>query len=134
MATVSAEPTVTSDAAVQPNKPGITPPTTLSPEDIDSMTDGIVAALKTVYDPEIPVDIYELGLIYRIDIDDNRFVSLDMTLTAPACPVAGEMPGWVETAVGNVPGVSGAKATMVFDPPWDQSRMSDEARVALDMW
>ena len=105
-----------------------------APEEIDTLTDGIVAALKTVYDPEIPVDIYELGLIYKIDIDDNRFVAVDMTLTAPACPVAGEMPGWVETAVSNVPGVSGAKANMVFDPPWDQSRMSDEARVALDMW
>ena len=118
----------------QPNKPAMTPAVALAPEEIDTLTDGLVAALKTVYDPEIPVDIYELGLIYKIDIDDNRFVSVDMTLTAPACPVAGEMPGWVETAVTNVPGVSGAKVTMVFDPPWDQSRMSDEARVALDMW
>jgi FeS assembly SUF system protein len=118
----------------QPNKPAMSPAPALKPEEIDSLTDGLVAALKTVYDPEIPVDIYELGLIYKIDIDDNRFVSVDMTLTAPACPVAGEMPGWVETAVTNVPGVSGAKVTMVFDPPWDQSRMSDEARVALDMW
>ena len=96
--------------------------------------DAVISMLKTVFDPEIPVDIYELGLIYKIDIDDNRFVAVDMTLTAPACPVAGEMPGWVETAVSAVPGVSGAKVTMVFDPPWDQSRMSDEARVALDMW
>ena len=118
--------------AAQPNTPAMVG--ALPPEEIDSLTDGIVAALKTVYDPEIPADIYELGLIYKIDIDDNRFVALDMTLTAPACPVAGEMPGWVETAVSNVPGVSGAKVTMVFDPPWDQSRMSDEARVALDMW
>jgi FeS assembly SUF system protein len=116
----------------QPNAPAAA--STLPPAEIDALTDGIVAALKTVYDPEIPADIYELGLIYKIDIDDNRFVSVDMTLTAPACPVAGEMPGWVETAVSNVPGVSGAKVTMVFDPPWDQSRMSDEARVALDMW
>jgi FeS assembly SUF system protein len=126
--------TSVAETAQQPNTPELTPPSVLSPEEIDSLTDGIVAALKTVYDPEIPADIYELGLIYKIDIDDNRFVSLDMTLTAPACPVAGEMPGWVETAVNNVPGVSGAKVTMVFDPPWDQSRMSDEARVALDMW
>ncbi len=118
--------------APQPNQPAVA--SALAPEEIDTLTDGIVAALKTVYDPEIPVDIYELGLIYKIDIDDNRFVAVDMTLTAPACPVAGEMPGWVETAVSNVPGVSGAKANMVFDPPWDQSRMSDEARVALDMW
>ena len=118
----------------QPNRPAIAPPVDLAPEEIDRLTDGLVAALKTVYDPEIPVDIYELGLIYRIDIDDSRFVSVDMTLTAPACPVAGEMPGWVEAAVTGVPGVSGAKVTMVFDPPWDQSRMSDEARLALDMW
>ena len=116
------------------NKPEVEPGASLPPEAIDQMTDGIVAALKTVYDPEIPVDIYELGLIYKIDIDDSRFVSIDMTLTAPACPVSGEMPGWVEAAVSAVPGVAGAKANMVFDPPWDQSRMSDEARVALDMW
>jgi FeS assembly SUF system protein len=102
--------------------------------ELDELTDSIVAALKTVYDPEIPADIYELGLIYNIDVDDSRFVAIEMTLTAPGCPVAGEMPGWVENAVGAVPGVSGAKVTMVFDPPWDQSRMSEEAKVALDMW
>ncbi|MBN8534783.1 MAG: SUF system Fe-S cluster assembly protein [Rhizobiales bacterium] len=106
----------------------------LPPEEIDRLTDDIIAALKTVYDPEIPADIYELGLIYRIDISDERFITVDMTLTAPGCPVAGEMPGWVETAVLTVPGVSGCKVNMTFDPPWDQSRMSDEARVALDMW
>jgi FeS assembly SUF system protein len=102
--------------------------------ELDGLTDQIVAALKTVYDPEIPADIYELGLIYNVDVDDDKFVSIEMTLTAPGCPVAGEMPGWVENAVGAVPGVSGVKVTMVFDPPWDQSRMSEEARVALDMW
>ncbi|MCA1952803.1 MAG: SUF system Fe-S cluster assembly protein [Hyphomicrobiales bacterium] len=107
---------------------------TLSPEELDRLTDDIIAALKTVYDPEIPADIYELGLIYRIDISDERFITIDMTLTAPGCPVAGEMPGWVETAVLAVPGVSGCRVNMTFDPPWDQSRMSDEARVALDMW
>lgn len=106
----------------------------LAPEELDRLTDDIIAALKTVYDPEIPADIYELGLIYRIDISDERFITIDMTLTAPGCPVAGEMPGWVETAVLGVPGVSGVKVNMTFDPPWDQSRMSDEARVALDMW
>jgi FeS assembly SUF system protein len=106
----------------------------LSPEDLDRLTDDIIAGLKTVYDPEIPADIYELGLIYRIDISDDRFITIDMTLTAPGCPVAGEMPGWVETAVLGVPGVSGCRVVMTFDPPWDQSRMSDEARVALDMW
>jgi FeS assembly SUF system protein len=109
-------------------------PSTVSKEDLEALTGHIVQALKTVYDPEIPADIYELGLIYNVDIDDDRYVTIDMTLTAPACPVAGEMPGWVENAVSAVPGVSGAKVNMVFDPPWDQSRMSDEARVALDMW
>jgi FeS assembly SUF system protein len=110
------------------------PPLEMASEELRQLTDSIVAALKTVYDPEIPADIYELGLIYNVDIDDNRFVSIEMTLTAPACPVAGEMPTWVENAVSAVPGVAGAKVNMVFDPPWDQSRMSDEARVALDMW
>ena len=117
-----------------PNRPVVELPDTLTPDEMDNLTDGIIAALKTVYDPEIPSDIYELGLIYRVEIDDSRFVAIDMTLTAPACPVAGEMPGWVETAVSAVPGIAGAKVNMVFDPPWDQSRMSDEDRVALDMW
>jgi FeS assembly SUF system protein len=106
----------------------------IPPEELDRLTDEIVGALKTVYDPEIPVDIYELGLVYKIDIADNRDIAIDMTLTAPGCPVAGEMPGWVENAVGAVPGVGKVDVKMVFDPPWDQSRMSDEARVALDMW
>ncbi len=122
------------DDAPAPNAPRIETPPALAPEEIDRLTDAIVAALKTVYDPEIPADIYELGLIYRVDIDDNRHVAIDMTLTAPGCPVAGEMPGWVENAVGAVEGVSGVTVAMTFDPPWDQSRMSDEARVALDMW
>ena len=117
-----------------PNQPVIASPSAIPADELQRLTDAIVAALKTVYDPEIPSDIYELGLIYNIDIDDSRFVTIEMTLTAPACPVAGEMPGWVENAVGAVGGVSGAKVNMVFDPPWDQSRMSDEARVALDMW
>ncbi len=106
----------------------------LPPEEIDRLTDDIIAALKTVYDPEIPADIYELGLIYKIDLDDERNVAIDMTLTAPGCPVAGEMPGWVENAVVSVEGVNQVKVTMVFDPPWDQSRMSEEARVALDWY
>ena len=112
----------------------ISPPSQMSSEEVRLLTDSIIAALKTVFDPEIPADIYELGLIYNVDIDDSRFVTIEMTLTAPACPVAGEMPMWVENAVSVVPGVAGAKVNMVFDPPWDQSRMSDEARVALDMW
>ena len=106
----------------------------LSQGELDKLTDDLIEALKTVYDPEIPVDIYELGLIYRVDISDDRHVAIDMTLTAPGCPVAGEMPGWVENAVSTVNGVSGVSVNMTFDPPWDQSRMSDEARVALDMW
>jgi FeS assembly SUF system protein len=110
------------------------PPSQMASEELRQLTEAIVAALKTVYDPEIPADIYELGLIYNVDIDESRFVSIEMTLTAPSCPVAGEMPTWVENAVSAVPGVAGAKVNMVFDPPWDQSRMSDEARVALDMW
>lgn len=124
------------EAATAPEGASVSKPTpaVLSPEELDQLTDDIIRALKTVYDPEIPADIYELGLIYRIDISDDRFITIDMTLTAPGCPVAGEMPGWVETAVLNVPGVTGCKVVMTFDPPWDQSRMSDEARVALDMW
>jgi FeS assembly SUF system protein len=112
----------------------MTDTSTLPPEELERLTGDIIAALKTIYDPEIPVDIYELGLIYKIDINDDRDVDVDMTLTAPGCPVATEMPGWVENAVGSVAGVGGVKVSMVFDPPWDQSRMSDEARVALDMW
>src|SRR5258707_7671190 len=99
--------------------------------EIARMTDDIVSALKTVYDPEIPADIYELGLIYKIDIEDDRSVKIDMTLTAPGCPVAGEMPGWVENAVGAVEGVSGVEVNMTFDPPWSPDRMSDEAQVAV---
>ena len=110
------------------------PPSAMGQEELDALTALIVQALKSVYDPEIPADIYELGLIYNVDIDDARMVTIEMTLTAPACPVAGEMPMWVENAIGAVPGVSGVKVNMVFEPPWDQSRMSDEARVALDMW
>src|ERR1044071_7565326 len=106
----------------------------IPPDELERLTADIIAALKTVYDPEIPADIYELGLIYRVDIDDDRNVAIDMTLTAPGCPVAGEMPGWVENAVSTVQGVQSVRVNMVFAPPWDQSRMSDEARVALDMW
>jgi len=121
-------------AAEQPNRPDFAVTEALPADEIDRLTDEIIAALKTVYDPEIPADIYELGLIYRVDIADDRTVAIDMTLTAPACPVAGEMPKWVQDAVEAVPGVQSATVNMVFDPPWDQSRMSDEARMALDMW
>ena len=100
----------------------------------EPLRNDIIAALKTVYDPEIPADIYELGLIYDIDIDAERNVTIAMTLTAPGCPVAGEMPKWVENAVNAVPGVSNTSVVMTFDPPWDMSRMSDEARLALNMF
>jgi len=106
----------------------------LDPAEVERMTHDLVAALKTVYDPEIPVDIYELGLIYRVDIDENRNVEAEMTLTAPGCPVAGEMPIWVENAIASVPGVGQVNVNLVFDPPWDMSMMSEEARVALNMF
>ena len=102
--------------------------------EIDRLTDDIIEALKSVYDPEIPVDIYELGLIYKVDLSDDRDVAIEMTLTAPGCPVAGEMPGWVEDAVRKVEGVKSAKAALVFDPPWDPSKMSDEAKLQLNMF
>ncbi len=108
-------------------------PSAIPQEELDRITDDLIQELKKVYDPEIPVDIYELGLIYKVDINDDRHVDVEMTLTAPACPVAGEMPGWVEDAARKVEGVKSAKATIVFDPPWDPSRMSDEARLALNM-
>jgi len=103
-------------------------------DDIERLSGDIIAALKTVYDPEIPADLYELGLIYKIGIDDDRSVAIDMTLTSPSCPSAAELPGQVENAVASVAGVREAKVTVVWEPPWDQSRMSDEARTVLDMW
>jgi len=106
----------------------------IPPEEVARITSDLIGVLKTVYDPEIPVDIYELGLIYRVDLDDNRHLTIDMTLTAPGCPVAGEMPGWVENAALSVEGIQGVTVNMVYDPPWDQSRMSEEAQVALNWW
>ncbi len=108
-------------------------PLAIPQDELDRITDDLIQELKKVYDPEIPVDIYELGLIYKVDINDDRHVDVEMTLTAPACPVAGEMPGWVEDAARKVAGVKSAKATIVFEPPWDPSRMSDEARLQLNM-
>jgi FeS assembly SUF system protein len=102
--------------------------------ELDQLTDGIIAALKSVYDPEIPADIYELGLIYRVDIADDRGVKIDMSLTSPNCPSAQELPILVENAVSSVPGVKDTKVDVVWDPPWDPSRMSDEARLVLNMW
>ena len=104
---------------------------TLPEAEVQRITTDLIGVLKTVYDPEIPVDIYELGLIYKVDLDDNRNLVIDMTLTAPGCPVAGEMPGWVENAVGAVEGVMGVEVEMTFDPPWSADRMSEEAQVAL---
>ena len=108
-------------------------PEQMTPE-MAALTDDLIGAIKRVYDPEIPVDVYELGLIYRVDVSDDRDVTIDMTLTAPGCPVAEHMPRWVEDAVRSVEGVCDVQVNMVFDPPWDPSRMSDEARVALNMF
>ena len=105
----------------------------LPQEELDRLTDALIAAFKSVFDPEIPVDIYELGLIYKVDIDDDRKVDVEMTLTAPGCPVAGDMPGWVENAAKAVEGVSDVEVRLIFDPPWTPARMSDEARLALNM-
>jgi FeS assembly SUF system protein len=116
------------DVRVQP-----TMPENLGDGEVERITTDLIGALKTVYDPEIPVDIYELGLIYKVD-DDDRNLTIDMTLTAPGCPVAGEMPGWVENAARGVEGIQDVKVNMVFDPPWDASRMSEEAQVALNWW
>jgi FeS assembly SUF system protein len=115
-----------------PNAPTIQ--SAIPPEELARLTDDIVASLKSVYDPEIPVDIYELGLIYKVDIADDRAVAVDMTLTSPNCPAAVELPGMVENAVSSVQGVGPVKVKVVFDPPWDQSRMSEDARVALNLW
>ncbi|MCR5875569.1 SUF system Fe-S cluster assembly protein [Phenylobacterium sp. J426] len=110
------------------------PSAPLTQAELDLLTDQLVEKLKTVYDPEIPVDIYELGLIYKVDVSDDKDVLIDMTLTAPGCPVAGEMPGWVEDAVKEIPEIRSCKVELVFDPPWDPSRMSDEAKLQLNMF
>jgi FeS assembly SUF system protein len=114
--------------------PNVETHSALPPEETERLSGDIVAALKTVFDPEIPADIYELGLIYKVDIDDDRVVKVDMTLTTPNCPSAAELPIMVENAVASVPGVREAKVSIVWDPPWDASRMSDEARAVLNMW
>ena len=129
-----------SSADALPNETAVTeaaaPASTSSipAEELERLSTDIVAALKTVYDPEIPCDIYELGLVYKVEVEDDRSVNVDMTLTAPGCPVAGEMPGWVENAVSAVPGISGVNVEMVFDPPWSPDRMSEEAKVALNWY
>ena len=106
----------------------------LSPEELEAFGNQLIAAMKTVYDPEIPVDIYELGLIYKVDVADNKDVTVDMTLTAPACPVAGEMPNMVRDALLMVPGIGEVTVNMTFDPPWTPDRMSEEAKLELNMF
>lgn len=125
------EDTVASEAEANAPRVNANSGSAIAPEELERLTGDIVAALKTVYDPEIPADIYELGLIYRIDIEDDRSVKIDMTLTAPGCPVAGEMPGWVQNAVATVEGVMDVEVNMVFDPPWTPDRMSEEAQIAV---
>ena len=122
--------TAADDAAAAP----LAPESALPQAELARLTDDIIAALKTVYDPEIPADIYELGLIYKIDIADDRSVTIEMTLTTPSCPSAQELPSMVENAVASVAGVGAVKVNIVWDPPWEQSRMSDEARAVLNMW
>ena len=117
-----------------PENAAITGASALPEGELTRLTDEIIAGLKTVYDPEIPADIYELGLIYKIDIGDDRTIKVDMSLTSPNCPAAQELPIMVENAVSSVPGVKETKVTVVWDPPWDPSRMSDEARLVLNMW
>ncbi|TGQ48002.1 MULTISPECIES: SUF system Fe-S cluster assembly protein [unclassified Mesorhizobium] len=121
----------TAETSAETAANGLVSASAIPADELARLTDDIVSALKTVYDPEIPADIYELGLVYKIDIEDDRSVKIDMTLTAPGCPVAGEMPGWVENAVGAVEGVSGVEVNMTFDPPWSPDRMSEEAQVAV---
>ncbi len=106
----------------------------LPPEETERLSGEIVAALKTVFDPEIPADIYELGLIYKVDLKEDRSVDIMMTLTTPNCPAAGELPTMVENAVATVPGVGIVNVNLVWDPPWTPDRMSDEARLVLNMW
>ena len=122
------------EVAEKPQNAAISGSSGVPQDELDRLTDQIVDALKTVYDPEIPADIYELGLIYKIDIADDRSVKVDMSLTSPNCPSAQELPIMVENAVSSVPGVKETKVEVVWDPPWDPSRMSDEARLVLNMW
>ena len=129
----SAAATISADAPLAPTADA-GKPSALPDGELARLTDDVIAALKTVYDPEIPSDIYELGLVYKIDIADDRKVKVEMTLTTPNCPSAQELPTMVENAVASVPGVGEVKVEIVWDPPWDPSRMSDEARAVLNMW
>jgi FeS assembly SUF system protein len=118
-------------SVAEANAPSVAAGSAIPAGELERITADVVKRLKTVYDPEIPVDIYELGLIYKVDLADDRVLTIEMTLTAPGCPVAGEMPGWVEAAVRGIEGVDDVKVNMVFEPPWTQARMSDEARLEL---
>tara|TARA_R110000868_G_scaffold124172_3_gene328426 strand:+ start:5711 stop:6139 length:429 start_codon:yes stop_codon:yes gene_type:complete len=131
---LSGSPAMTPDAAepiAVAEAPKLEP---IPPEELAQITDEVIVQLKTVYDPEIPVDIYELGLIYKVDLEEDRTLKVVMSLTAPGCPVAGEMPGWVRDAVAKVEGVHKAEVELTFDPPWTPDRMSDEARLSLNMF
>jgi FeS assembly SUF system protein len=101
--------------------------------EVDMLGERVIEVLRTVYDPEIPVNIFELGLIYKVDIGDDNHVQIEMTLTSPACPVAGTLPGEVETKVSDIEGISGATVELVWDPPWNPSMMTEEAQLELGM-
>jgi len=126
-------PGIPADAPLVPGA-DVGKPAGLPETELARLTDEVIGALKTVYDPEIPADIYEIGLVYKVDIADDRAVTVDMTLTTPNCPSAQELPIMVENAVASVAGVGEVKVNIVWDPPWDPSRMSDEARAVLNMW
>ncbi len=121
------------DGAAPPPATDTATASALPQAELDRITDDLVTAFKTVFDPEIPVDIYELGLIYKVDINDERHVDIEMTLTAPGCPVAADMPGWVKDAAAKVEGVTSVDVSLTFDPPWTPDRMSDEAKLELNM-
>lgn len=132
--TIESEPENTEPKASDGEKSGGFSASSIPQEELARMSDDIITALKTVYDPEIPTDIYELGLIYKVDIEDDRTVLIDMSLTAPGCPVAGEMPGWVQDAISAVPGVGHVEVNLTFDPPWTPDRMSEEAQIAVGLY
>ncbi len=133
---LSGSPAMTTQAPAAASEPvaDAVKPEPIPVEELAKITDEVIVQLKTVYDPEIPVDIYELGLIYKVDLEDDRTLKVVMSLTAPGCPVAGEMPGWVQEAVERVEGVNKAEVELTFDPPWTPDRMSDEARLSLNMF
>jgi len=126
---------VSEDATTSPATHGAwTPEGEVPPPEPKVSEDAVITMLKTVFDPEIPVDIYELGLIYAVEMDDDGKVKVEMTLTTPSCPSAQELPTQVEEAVRMIPGVTDVDVEVVWDPPWDQSRMSEDARLALNMY